>query len=99
MNPERAADRDEAYEFRVDDFVFHVRVDDGRPRAVEGPYTDTPAAVARADAQTFVEIGSGCLTPFEAVASSRLLLQGDTEAILRCSTLLGLVPPQELAQR
>lgn len=97
MDPRRAAGIDESYEFRVNDFVFHIRVEDGRPRAIEGP-CDAPAAVASTDARTFVEIGSGHLTPFEALASGRLALEGDAESIMRCSSLLGLMPPRQPAE-
>jgi DNA-binding HxlR family transcriptional regulator/putative sterol carrier protein len=90
MDVSRAPDIDEAYEFQVADAVFHILVEGGKPCAVEGPYEGTPAMVAVTDARTFVEIGAKHLTPFAAVASGRLTLRGDAEAVMRASALLGL---------
>ncbi|WP_062436762.1 winged helix-turn-helix transcriptional regulator [Herbidospora daliensis] len=91
IDPDRATDIDESYEFRVDDVVFHIAVTDGKPVALDGPADGEPAVVARTDARTFVEIGAKRLTPFEALASGRLQLNGDTDAIVRSSVLLGLM--------
>ena len=83
-------DVDEAYEFQVDDAVFHIRLQNGKAWAVDGPYDGSAAMVAVTDARTFVEIGARHLTPFVAVASGRLALRGDSDAVVRASTLLGL---------
>ncbi|MEU8206447.1 winged helix-turn-helix transcriptional regulator [Streptosporangium sp. NPDC049046] len=93
IDPERATDIDESYEFRVDDVVFHIAVAGRVPVALDGPAESEPAVVARTDARTFVEIGAKRLTPFEALASGRLQLTGDTDAIVRSSVLLGLMAP------
>lgn len=91
MDVRRAAQVDEVYEFHVDDAVFHIRVADGVPSAVEGACEGAePAMVAATDARTFVEIGAKQLTPFAAVASGRLTLKGDSAAVMRASALLGL---------
>jgi DNA-binding HxlR family transcriptional regulator len=90
LDPERAPDVEEAYEFRVDDAVFHIVVQGGRPRAVDGQFPGEAAMCATTDAATFLEIGAKRLTPFEALASGRLALSGEPEAIIRCSVLLGL---------
>lgn len=95
IDPERATEIDESYEFRVDDVVFHITVTHGKPMALEGPADGEPAVVAGTDARTFVEIGAKRLTPFEALASGRLQLTGDTDAIVRSSVLLGLMAPVE----
>ncbi|RVX39758.1 HxlR family transcriptional regulator [Nonomuraea polychroma] len=92
IDANRAGDVDEAYEFHVDDVVFHIQVADGQVKALEGPYGGEAAMVARTDAYTFVEIGAKRLTPFEALASGRLSMIGDVESIMRCSALLGLAP-------
>jgi DNA-binding HxlR family transcriptional regulator len=81
---------DEDYEFRVDGEVFHVAVRDGRAVAQSGPAPD-PAFVATTDTATFIQIGSRRLSPFEAVASGRLTLQGEPDVVMRCSIALGLV--------
>lgn len=79
----------EEYEFRVDDEVFHLRVDHGVTEAARGACAE-PALVATTDAATFVRIGSGGCTPLEAVEAGKLSLSGAPEAVLRCSTVLGL---------
>jgi DNA-binding HxlR family transcriptional regulator len=92
IDPARAADIDEVYEFHVDDIVFHIAVEGRVPRAVDGSYDGFCSMVARTDARTFVEIGAKRLSPFEALASGRLELSGDPDAIMRSSVLLGLIP-------
>ncbi|MEV5569963.1 helix-turn-helix domain-containing protein [Spirillospora sp. NPDC052269] len=86
-----AAGRDERYEFRIDDEVFHVEVADGEVGVRHGKSALDPALVVTTDARTFVEIGSGRLTPLEATLTHRLVMEGDADATLRCSRLLGLV--------
>lgn len=82
---------DEQYEFRLDDEVFHVSVADGAVRVQHGIAPDTPALVVRTDAVTFVEIGAGRLNPLEATLTRRVVMEGDPDAVLRCSRLLGLM--------
>ncbi|MEV5830911.1 winged helix-turn-helix transcriptional regulator [Spirillospora sp. NPDC052242] len=86
-----AAGPDEVYEFRVDDEVFHVDVQDGEVKVRHGAPHSEPVLVVSTDAVTFVEIGSGRLNPLEATLTRRLVMEGDEEAVLRCSRLLGLV--------
>ncbi|GAA3119686.1 helix-turn-helix domain-containing protein [Planomonospora alba] len=97
IDPARASDLDEVYEFHVDDVVFHISVERRVPHAVEGPAAGPCAMVARTDAKTFVEIGAQRLTPFEALASGRLELSGAPDAVMRASALLGLIPATEAA--
>lgn len=92
MDAERAPGLDEDYEFHVDDSVFHIRVRDGRPDAFQGACPDRPTITAHVDSATFLEIGAKWLSPFEALASGRLAIDGDPAAIMRCSVLLGLTP-------
>jgi DNA-binding HxlR family transcriptional regulator len=92
MDAAHAPEVDEAYEFHVDDAVFHIRVRDGLPGAFQGASPDTPTMTAHVDAATFLEIGAKHLSPFEALVSGRLTIDGDPTAIMRCSALLGLVP-------
>jgi DNA-binding HxlR family transcriptional regulator/putative sterol carrier protein len=80
---------EESYEFHVDSEVFHVDVHGGTARAVRGP-AEAPAMVATTDAGTFVQIGSGRLTPLVAMVQGRLKLDGDSHAVLRCCDLLGI---------
>lgn len=91
MEAERSSDVDEAYEFNVDDVVFHIRVRDRVPRAFQGSFPGMPAMTAHTDSLTFLEIGAKRLSPFEALASGRLSIDGDPAATMRCSYLLGLI--------
>jgi DNA-binding HxlR family transcriptional regulator/putative sterol carrier protein len=80
---------DEQYEFRIDDEVFHVDITDGEAHTVAGP-ADDPAIAVTTDAATFVRIGARKITPLAAMVTGTLTLKGDTDAILRACTLLGL---------
>lgn len=103
LDPDRLPDFDEAYQFEVDDEVFHIDVRDGEARAVKGP-AESPAMVAKVDAATFIEIGAGRQQPLAATVTGRLRLDGDIDAVLRCCELLGLEagamrPPSGAATR
>ncbi|NLU80945.1 transcriptional regulator [Micromonospora sp. HNM0581] len=89
FQPDKVPDRDEQYQFEVDDQVFHVDVRDGRAHAMKGP-ADAPAMIATVDAATFIEIGTGRKTPLAAMVTGKLKLDGDIEAVLRCCDLIGL---------
>jgi DNA-binding HxlR family transcriptional regulator/putative sterol carrier protein len=91
MDGERVSEVDEAYEFHVDDVVFHIWVHDQVPQAFQGTFPGIPAMTAHTDSPTFLEIGAKHLSPFEALASGRLSIDGDPAATMRCSYLLGLV--------
>ncbi|MBP2702992.1 transcriptional regulator [Microbispora sp. RL4-1S] len=82
---------DESYEFLVDGHVFHIAVRDGRI-SINREGTEEAALRISTDARTFVDIGAGRVSPFEAVATRRLNLEGDPDALTRCSRLLGLLP-------
>lgn len=83
--------RDELYEFRLDDEVFHIEVAGGEVKVLHGKAPRQPALVVNTDAVTFVEIGAGRLNPLEATLTRRVVMEGDPDAVLRCSRLLGLM--------
>jgi len=85
-------DVDEEYEFRLAHEVFHLELTMGRAAAVRGPAA-APAIIVHADATTFVRIGAGLLTPFDALVSGALRIEGDAAAAQRCTRLLGLSTP------
>jgi DNA-binding HxlR family transcriptional regulator len=85
-----AAGPDEQYEFRIDDEVFHVSVLGGQVTVGHGKATE-PALTLTTDSVTFVKIGAGLLNPLEATLTSHLAMDGNEDAIIRCSRLLGLV--------
>ncbi|MFI6712475.1 winged helix-turn-helix transcriptional regulator [Nonomuraea sp. NPDC050478] len=91
IRKDQIPDVDESYEFLVDDQVFHIAVRGRQISVVQQGAEDAVLRVST-DAKTFVDIGSGRLSPFEAVVTKRLSLEGDQEALTRCSRLLGLLP-------
>ena len=82
-------DRDESYEFHVDDEVFTISVADGVVSTSQGS-SDRSVLQVFTDARTFIEIGAGLTTPFESAVSGRLIMTGDLAAVNRCNALLGL---------
>lgn len=79
----------ESYEFRVDDEVFRIEVSGGTAIAGRGGAAD-PAIVVVTDASTFLQIGSGLLTPSAAMARGTLRIDGDARAVGRCLELMGI---------
>src|SRR5215204_4757157 len=97
IGPGTAGGRPGAYEFRIDGEAFHVRVRDGeegeRVEARQGPAPD-PDLVVVGDAESFLAVASGRLSPEEAVQSGALRAEGerkgDREALLVwCQSLVG----------
>jgi hypothetical protein len=97
IGPGTAGSRPGAYEFRIDGEAFHVRVGDGeegeRVEASQGPAPD-PDLVVVGDAESFLAVASGRLSPEEAVQSGTLRAEGereeDREALLAwCRSLVG----------
>ncbi len=80
---------DESYEFRVDNEVFHIEVSGGTVATSRGPAVD-PVLIVVTDADTFIRIGAQMLTPFEAVITGTLKIDGDPLAVQRCIHLIGL---------
>jgi DNA-binding HxlR family transcriptional regulator len=77
-----AGGRPSTYEFRIDGETFHMRVVDDeegeRMEARQGPAPD-PDLVVVGDAETFLAVASGRLSPEEAVESGALRVEGERE--------------------
>ncbi len=80
MDPALIADVDATYEFRVGDSTGHVTIRAGRVRVGSGP-AEAPDVTLTTDAETFVAVGTGKLAAPEAVASGRLTVDGEAEAV------------------
>jgi len=80
LGPEAADGRPGTYEFRIDGEAFHLRVGDGGERleARQGPAPD-PDLVVIGDAETFLAVVSGRISPEEAVESGALRIEGERE--------------------
>ena len=88
LGAEATAETRESYEFRVDDEVFHVRIEDGEIGVRQGSAAD-PALVVRSDTQTLLAVAAGRAEPAEALASGAIGMEGDREARERCMKMLG----------
>jgi DNA-binding HxlR family transcriptional regulator len=86
---DRIPDRDESYEFRVEDEVFTVEVADGAVTFLHSPATN-PVLTITSDAESFVRIGARMITPFGALAAGDIKIEGEVDAIHRCTYMLGL---------
>jgi len=80
------------YELRIDGVAFHLRVGDEQADCVEAWQGSAPAPdlVVAGDAESFVAVASGKLSPEEAVESGVLWAedQGDQDALLAWSRRL-----------
>ena len=88
LEAEATAETRASYEFRVDDEVFHVRIEDDETEVRQGSAAD-PALVVRSDTQTLLAVAAGRAEPAEALASGAIGIEGDREARERCMRMLG----------
>jgi DNA-binding HxlR family transcriptional regulator len=89
FRPEEAAGIHAAYEFRVEDEVFHARVDDGRVESLHGPAWQ-PTFTVTSDQETFSELAAGELLLEEAARSGRITVEGDRRALRRFERIFRL---------
>lgn len=82
FHPEEAEGVRETYEFRFDDTVMHVRVDDGTVRTGQGVAED-PDLVLVTDGDTLLALGAQQISAEEAVAAGRLEVRGPREMLER----------------
>ncbi|MEJ2853685.1 MULTISPECIES: winged helix-turn-helix transcriptional regulator [unclassified Saccharothrix] len=93
FDPRAAAGLRAVYEFRVDDEVFHARVDDGDIEALHGP-AQRPDAIITLGAETFVDVTGQRLTLAEAIETGAASASGDREALRRLKGLFRLPTPR-----
>ncbi|WP_229900069.1 winged helix-turn-helix transcriptional regulator [Streptomyces hiroshimensis] len=92
FRPEAARGIRETYEFRVGDFLFHARVDDGTVEMGQGPAPGPgPAAALITDLATLLQLGAGTLALEDAFADGSATPEGDPGAGLRMATAFGVV--------
>jgi len=70
---------DGTYEFRIDDETFYLRVEDGGKVELRQGSALYPDLVVTGDANTFLAVASGRLSPEEAVESRSLRVEGEHE--------------------
>jgi len=88
FNPERAAGVHDCYEFRLEGTPFWVLIDDG-DLEVSYEKPRKPDFILTTDVPTLARLGTGVISPEEAMASGRATFQGDPEAGMRSLRLLG----------
>jgi DNA-binding HxlR family transcriptional regulator len=93
-NREAAEGLRETYEFRVDDEVFQIAVDDGTvvPRSGSPQPADVTIMVS---AESLLDLLAGTVEPLEAISSGRVVIEGEPAAIGNCLAIVGGVsqPP------
>jgi len=92
FRPEAAAELTETYELWVDGHVFEVRVDNGQLVTREGR-AHAPRAVMTMDVRTLLALLKEGLQPRDALASGRLKLDGDPQALERFFGLFSSAVP------
>ncbi|GAA2746564.1 winged helix-turn-helix transcriptional regulator [Kitasatospora cinereorecta] len=80
------------YEFRIDDEVFHTRIDEGTIEALHGPAQHPDATVTMGD-ETFVALTAQELTLARAIETGAAAVSGDAEALRRLTSLFRLPAP------
>ncbi len=92
FRPEAAAGINETYELRIGDLLFEVRIEQGRLTTSEGRATN-PDAVMTLDVATLNALLFGLLTPAAALASGRVQIKGDANALERLLGVSGFGRP------
>lgn len=83
FNPDHAKGIHEVYEFRIDETIFFVEVDDGKIRSGLGA-AENAAFAFITDGETFDAIVGGGLSPADAESQGALEIIGDHSAFDRC---------------
>lgn len=92
FRPELAQGLRESYEFRIGGLgVFEVRVDNGKAVTAERQAAN-PDAVFTMDVQTLNNLLFHVISPAKAIASGKVTVDGDQEALERFIKLFGLRP-------
>lgn len=89
FNPRAARGVRETYEYRIDDEVFHARVEDGALTTARGPAWK-PDMVLRTDAKTFLRLAIGELDASRAVRSGAVSVQGKPRTLARTARIFGV---------
>ncbi|GHH77694.1 HxlR family transcriptional regulator [Kitasatospora indigofera] len=93
FDPEAAAGLNAVYEFRVDDELFHARIDGGAVEALHGP-AQHPDATVTISQEAFLRLTDQSLTLAQAIESGTASASGDPQALRRLGGLFRLPPPR-----
>ena len=98
LEPGAAGRIGEAYEFRIDDEVFHVRIEESGLAARQGPAADAVLVVS-GETEAFLSVAAGRLGLAEAVEAGAIRAEGDRDALERCLRMLGSVAAPDSENR
>jgi DNA-binding HxlR family transcriptional regulator/putative sterol carrier protein len=93
FKPEAAAGVHEIYEFRISGDVFQLRVNDGALETFQGAVGE-PDLVISTDVETLMAMGARQLSPMEAAAAGKAIVQGSEEAANRSVEIFGFPKPR-----
>ena len=93
FRPSEARGVRESYEYRIDDDIFHARVDDGRVETGQGPAPGEAAFVLIASTDAFLALATGEILPDDGLVDGSLELRGNREALDRSLRIFGLADP------
>jgi alkyl sulfatase BDS1-like metallo-beta-lactamase superfamily hydrolase len=85
----------ESYEFRVEDEVFHARVEGGRVESGHGSAWE-PALTITSDRDTFRELAAGELSLEKAARTHKISVEGDRRALRRFERIFRRPEPKTL---
>jgi DNA-binding HxlR family transcriptional regulator len=89
-DPDLGRDLHKTYEFRIDDEVFHIVVQDGKAKGDMGR-AQRPDLVWMSDSRAFMELVFG-VTPIDKAASPNALIVGDRDTLKQALELFNPVP-------
>ncbi|MGS2809159.1 winged helix-turn-helix transcriptional regulator [Nocardia sp. MW-W600-9] len=81
------------YEFRVEEEIFHARIDDGTIETVHGP-AQHPDVTITIGGEVFRDLAAGRSTLAEAISDGAASASGDRQALRRLHQLFRLPRPQ-----
>lgn len=93
FDPQAAAGLSAVYEFRIDDEVFHARIDDETIETLHGPAQHPDAIITMSEA-AFLRLTSQTLTLAEAIETGAASASGDGETLRRLKGLFRLPSPR-----
>jgi DNA-binding HxlR family transcriptional regulator/putative sterol carrier protein len=93
FDPDAANELEAVYEFRVDDDVFHARLDRGRIETVHGP-AQRADVVIETSGEVFLELAAGRLSLADALRAGTVSTSGDRQALRKLRDVFRWPRPQ-----
>lgn len=93
-----ARDVHDVYEFRIDDSVISVIVDNGEMQVIEGQSGRPVDVEIYVDETTFIDVGVGRLRGRDAIRQGKLRLVGSDAALRRYSSIMRPLVGRALAR-